>query len=206
MAGGEWREEFWWYIRGWEGILKKCLGIQERKNRRRREATHNIMTDPRTILTTKFPKTEERAEGRLAFLEQDGLEKIEKPILQHITKLDFYKAKFFTGYRSAPFAYMIIGVNTDNELFLLANPVFSDKYSDLVKQFEKIKPTLADHPLTTEIVDLYKETGAKITQIGNYQYQIWFGQIKWRILDFEINGTLRIKMTPNSRLPIDGQK
>lgn len=159
------------------------------------------MTDIQTILKNKFPKTEERVEGQLVFLDQQEIIRLDSPRLQAITNLDFYKTKFFTGYRKFTIIDAVVGLLNDNEIFILTNPLFSDKHSDLIKVFENVKSTNVDKDLISDLVDMYRETGANITDIGAYKYQIWFGDNKWRILDFEINGTLKIKTTPNSTLP-----
>ncbi|QZK89300.1 hypothetical protein K5V07_01850 [Flavobacterium sp. CHNK8] len=162
------------------------------------------MTDIQTILTSKFPKTEERVEGRLVFLDQHEIIRLDSPRLQAITKLDFYKTKFFTGYRKFTIIDTVVGLSNDNEVFLLTNPLFSDKYSDLIKIFENVKSAHVDKGFVSDLVDMYRATGAKITEIGADKYQIWFSDNKWRILDFEINGTLKIKTTLNSTLPKGG--
>ena len=162
------------------------------------------MTDIQTILKNKFPKTEERVEGRLVFLDQHEIIRLDSPRLQAITKLDFYKTKFFTGYRKFTIIDTVVGLSNDNEVFLLTNPLFSDKYSDLIKIFENVKSANVDKGFISDLVDMYRATGAKITDIGADKYQIWFGDNKWRILDFEINGTLKIKTTPNSGFALCG--
>jgi hypothetical protein len=158
------------------------------------------MTDIQTILTSKFPKTEELVEGRLVFLDQHEIIRLDSPRLQAITKLDFYKTKFFTGYRKFTIIDTVVGLSNDNEVFLLTNPLFSDKYSDLIKIFENVKSAHVDKGFISDLIDMYRATGAKITEIGADKYQIWFGHNKWRILNFEINGTLKIKTTPNNTL------
>jgi len=159
------------------------------------------MTDIQIILASKFPKTEERVEGRLVFLEKYEIIKLDSPRLQTITELDFYKTKFFTGYHKFTIIDIVVGLSKDNEVFLLTNPIFTEKYSDLNNIFEEVKSVQVDERLISELVDVYRATGAKITEISANKYQIWFGNNKWRILDFEINETLKIKTTPNSTLP-----
>lgn len=158
------------------------------------------MTDIQTLLKNKFPKTEDRIEGHLVFLEQYGIHKLDKPFLHDITHLDFYKVRFFTGYRKCRVIDTVVGFSMDNRVFLLTNPIFSDRYSSLIQQFENIESTWINQSLISEIIELYRETGVKITEISNGQYQIWFGENKWRALNFEINGTLKIKTIPNRAL------
>jgi hypothetical protein len=162
------------------------------------------MTDIQTILTTKFPKTDERIEGHLVFLDQYGVDRIRKTNLENVTSLDFYKAKFYTGHRKFTIIETIIGLSGDSNVFLLTNPLFSDKHSDIVNQLERIDSMYVTQSVILEIIDLYKETGASITEIGNDKYQIWHGENKWRIMEFENNRTLKIKTTPNSTLQKTG--
>ena len=56
------------------------------------------MKEIHNILTSKFPKTVDRIEGRLVFLDQHEINKVISPKLEALCKLDFYQAKFFTGY------------------------------------------------------------------------------------------------------------
>jgi len=163
------------------------------------------MTDIQAILTSKFPNTEGHVVGQLVFLTQQEIIRLDSPRLQAITELNFYKTKFFTGYRKFTNIDTVVGLSKDNEVFLLTNPLFSDKYSDLIKIFENVKSAHIDKGFISDLVEMYRATGAKITEIGIYKYQIWFGDNKWRILDFEINGTLKIKTIPNSTLPKAGR-
>jgi hypothetical protein len=190
-AGGRWlSEQFCIYLPLVHGDR---VVFQKARLRQAPTVRCNFMTDIQIILKSKFPKTEERVEGRLVFLDQHEIIRLDSPRLQAITKLDFYKTKFFTGYRKFTIIDTVVGLSNDNEVFILTNPLFSDKYSDLIKIFENVKSAHVDKGFISDLVDMYRATGAKITDIGADKYQIWFGDNKWRILDFEINGTLKIK-------------
>lgn len=155
------------------------------------------MTDLETLLTIKFPRTNEYIEGQLVFLDQYGVDRIRKTNLENATHLTFYKAKFFTGYKKFTITDIVIGISGDNSIYLLTNPLFSDKYSDIVTQLERINTRLVNHRLISEIIDLYKVTGSSITEISNDKYQIWYGDNKWRVMEFENSITLKIKTVPN---------
>lgn len=115
----------------------------------------------------KFPKTEERIEGRLVFLDQHGIIELDRPLLQKRTGLKFYRVKFFTGYRKFTVIDAVVGLSGDNEVFLLINPIFSDRYYNIIKLFERIQAVDVDQSVISEVVSLYKETGANVTEIGN---------------------------------------
>lgn len=157
----------------------------------------NFMTELDLILVNRFPSTEERIEGRLVYLIKYGLTKIDVANLELKTSLAFYKAKFFTGYRKFTIIDVIIGVNHEGQIFLLTNPLFSDKYSDLITQFGNIYQKDIDQCLINEIIELYKIVGTNITEIDPKAnlYQIWFGNTKWRKMKIDITGRLTIKIT-----------
>ena len=160
----------------------------------------NFMTDLELILINKFAATEERLEGHLIYLKNYGLTKLNQPRLGQKTNLDFYRAKFFTGYRKFSKIDIVIGVSADNkEIFLLTNPLFSDKYSNLIEQFKKIQKQDISQQLINEIIELYKEVGTCITIIDAKKnlYQIWFGRNKWRTMKIDHDITLTIKTIPN---------
>lgn len=143
------------------------------------------------ILTEKFPEKEESFEGDLVFLKHHKITKLEKPLLFKHTALNFYKAKFSTGYRKFKLIDVIIGFS-DKEVYILTNPIFSNKYSNLIQRLEEIKALNSDDSIINEIVDLYKQTGTVITELSKKKHQIWFGNNKWRILEFKIDDTLQI--------------
>lgn len=156
------------------------------------------MTDIKDILRSRFPKTEERIEGQLVFLEQYEIVKLGFLKIQEITKLDFYKIKFFTGYRKFTITDIVVGLSGNQEIFLLANPIFSSKYSNLIKIIEQVEPKEVGEAFISDVVSMYRETGVTITDIDAHNFQVWFGDDRWRILSFEINGGLTIKTIPNS--------
>lgn len=157
------------------------------------------MTEIHNILTSKFPKTVDRIEGRLVFLDQHEINKVISHKLEALCKLDFYQAKFFTGYHKFTIIDVIVGCSKDNEVFLLTNPLFSERYSNLIPVLENINAEQVNQEVITEIVECYKRTGAKITAINEHNFQIWFGESAWHILSFEFNQNLKIKSTPNSK-------
>ncbi len=155
------------------------------------------MTDINSLLIEKYPFSDERIEGRLVYLNNYGVTRFASPLLEERTKISFFNAKFSTGYRKFRTIDVIIGLRGSDELFTLTNPVFSDKYSNLPTELEKISASDINNSLIFEIVELYKLAGSKITVIDNNKFQIWFGEDKWRIMSFDTSGTLRIKTTPN---------
>ena len=158
------------------------------------------MTELQTILTTRFAATKERIEGHLIYLKNYGLIKLNQPKLGQKTNLDFYRAKFFTGYRKFSTIDIIIGVSADNrDIYLLTNPLFSDQYSNLIGPLEKIQKQDIDQQLINEIIELYKEVGTNITPVDpkNNLYQIWFGRDKWRMMKINHDVTLTIETKPN---------
>ena len=156
----------------------------------------NFLRDLDSILTDRFPATDDRLEGQLVYLQNYGLTKLQRPTLQQATGLDFYKARFFTGYRKFSTIDVVIGLNvSNNQIGLLTNPVFSDKYSDLLPYLEKIQEADINQQLINDIIELYKDAGTIITEIdtNNNLYQIWFGDGKWRMLKIGKSPSLTIK-------------
>ena len=161
------------------------------------------MRDLDSILRDKFPSTEERIEGCLVYLTSYGLTKLSYPILQELLGLEFCKARFSTGYRKFSIIDVIIGFQTVNKYIgLLTNPLFSDKYSDLPGFIESVPEADISQQLINEIIELYKEVGATITEIDKKDslYQIWLGGHKWRLLKIGKSRHLTIKTTPNRGL------
>lgn len=157
----------------------------------------NFMKELDLILANRFSSTEERIEDRLVYLIKYGLTKINVANLEQKARLTFYKAKFFTGYRKFSIIDVIIGANHEGQIFLLTNPLFSVKYSDLITQFENIYQKDIDQCLINEIIELYKIVGTNITEIDatTNLYQIWFGNTKWRKMKIDIADRLTIKIT-----------
>lgn len=154
------------------------------------------------ILSDNYPSTPERIEGQLVYLEKYGVNKLDTSVINHVMKLDFHKARFFTGYRKFTIIDVVIGI-CDENLFLLTNPVFSDRDSNLIEEFEKINANQINAALIAEIIILYQTTGANITPIDipHNKYQIWFGDKKWRTMKFHMHKTLKIETIPNASLP-----
>ena len=161
------------------------------------------MEDIRSLLLCNYPTTSERIEGKLVYLDSYGINSLHFPSLSGVMNLQFFKAKFFTGYRKFTKVDVIVGV-AGKQTYLLLNPVFSNGYSSLVEHLEQIDSNYINGNVLGEIVTMYKETGVDITPIGrgNKTYQIWFGKAKWRMLRFETHKTLKIIMIPNYRFYI----
>jgi hypothetical protein len=155
------------------------------------------MKDINSLLLKKYQTADERIEGRLVYLENFGVAGFASPLIAEKTNISFFTAKFSTGYRKFHTIDVVIGARGLDELFVLTNPVFSDKYSNLTMELEKIEAKDIEQPLINEIAELYKLAGTKITEIENNKFQIWSGDNKWRIMEFETNATLKIIMTPN---------
>ncbi|GAO45378.1 hypothetical protein [Flavihumibacter petaseus] len=160
------------------------------------------MTGLASILSEKFPWTGERIEGQLAFQKKFEIVKLDCPELQKFTGLAFYKAKFSTGYRKFSIIDIVIGVTEIEEVYLLINPLFADSYSTLLKPLEEIKSSDAGPSLISEIVFLFKETGAVISKIDGNRYQLWFGNEKWRVMIFALKENLVLRIVPNSSMGV----
>jgi len=158
------------------------------------------MTGLKDILIRKFPKPNERIDGQLIFLDQYEIVKLDCKALHDALKLHFFKAKFLIRYGANMHIDIVCGISNDDEIFLLMNPLISDRYSNLVNKFEDIRSEYVNQTLLADIIDVYKETGANITKLNDKKYQIWYGDHKWRVLDFEVNDTLKIRTTPNKNL------
>lgn len=158
------------------------------------------MMDINSLLVQKYPTTNERIEGQLVYLENFGVTEFPSPLIEDRTDISIFTTKFSTGYRKFSTIDVVIGTREPDEIFVLTNPIFSDEYSTLTTALEKIGSRDIDQRLINEIVELYKLTGTKITEIETNKFQIWFGDNKWRVMQFEIKGTLKIKTTPNYEL------
>ena len=160
------------------------------------------MIDVKSILSSNYPDTIEKIEGKLVFLPNQDVDALHYPILSKALNLNFFKARFSTGYRKFRNIDVVVGVtgNSTGSVYLLTNPlIFSERYSDLIDQLEKITKEDITADLLNEIIALYKETGVHITpfRLNSHKYQIWFGENKWRILKFEFQQTLKIITRPN---------
>jgi len=161
------------------------------------------MKDINLLLVETYPTADERIEGRLVYLEKYGVTRFTSPLLEEKSNLSFFTTKFSTGYRKFVTIDAVIGARGLDELFVLTNPIFSEDYSNLVMELEKIETKDIDQPLINEIIELYKLTGTKITEIENSKFQIWFGDSKWRIMEFETKRNLKIETTSNYNLQND---
>ena len=139
-------------------------------------------------------------EGQLIYKEEYGIEILDFPSIEEQIKLNFFKGKFSTGYRKFSVIDVVIAKSQLNDIFLMTNPVFSDRYSSLTKVLEEIKEQEITPDLIQQIVELIRITGVKITAISDKEYQIWFGDDKWRLLEFKTNRTLKIEMKSNYEL------
>ncbi|GAO45381.1 hypothetical protein FPE01S_05_00780 [Flavihumibacter petaseus NBRC 106054] len=151
-----------------------------------------VMKDFEILLTEKFPEPEVPVKGQLVFLGSYDDISDECPELQKLTQLSYLKAKFFTGFRNAPFIPAIVGVSEDSQVFILTNPLFSDWYCTLIGEFAKIDAAGVDDAVLSEILYLIRETGTAMWKISRTKYHVGVGEIQWGVLDFEINGTLKI--------------
>lgn len=116
-----------------------------------------------SILKELYPATEKCIIGQLVYLEEPGLTKLALPALEQKTQLEFYKATFLTGYLKFTTIDVVAGFSAaSGKVYLLANPLFSDKYSDLIEQIENIEMKGTDVALISEIIQLYACTGLKL--------------------------------------------
>src|SRR5215203_3164243 len=113
------------------------------------------MEDINLILANKYPKTKELKEDQFVYLEDYGITKLDYPSLEEKTKLVFYKTKFFIQKPLNQYLDVVIGLSPDNQVYLVINPMLSNKYSNLVNKLEEIKNSDVSNNLLAEIISMF---------------------------------------------------